>query len=307
MNDSEFILARKSQLPFYRDTPLYRRVEGNRFVLYKRSGQTLDGIRVGEHLHPIELFIKESDRIKGLQEAQKEFNRQLEDQVRKSDPDKVREALVTIVEETLSEPRSGSLEGFSNTMDVMVSDYCRESGVVESLIGMARVDYTTIVHCINVMAFSLGYAFFMRYSRGRSKELGLCALLHDVGKTQIDPHILIAPRRLTESEFDEVKKHPTLGYEILSKCSFDSRDIAVCALDHHETIDGNGYPEGKTQIPQAAQIIGIIDSYEALTNDDRPYRRSASPYGALSMVGAEVQKGRYDKEIFESFVRSLSM
>ena len=172
---------------------------------------------------------------------------------------------------------------------------------------MSYKDYSTILHSINVMALVLGYASYMDYSRAHSKTLGLCALLHDVGKTKISQEILKAPRRLTDKEFDKIKRHTTQGYNILSKCKFDDKQIAICALEHHEKIDGSGYPNNKIRISQTAQIIGIIDCYEALTNDDRPYRSSMEPFEVLNkIIGEEVKDGKYDKEMYVQFIKSLT-
>ncbi len=112
----EMIMARKSQLKFYRDVELYRKTEGGGFVLYKQTGMTLRDMRIDEERHPSELYIKYNEKIRGIQEAQKGFNRQLKIDVKSGNSTKVKETLVTVVEETLTEPRSGSLEGVSATV-----------------------------------------------------------------------------------------------------------------------------------------------------------------------------------------------
>jgi response regulator RpfG family c-di-GMP phosphodiesterase len=155
-------------------------------------------------------------------------------------------------------PRSGSLEGFSDTVDVLVSDYSKESDVVRNLIDMSSTDYSTILQSINVMAFALGFATHMGYSRIQAKNLGLSALLHDVGKTKIDRQILTAPRKLSREEFDEMKSHTTKGYDILKECNFGQPDIALGALEHYEKLDGTGYPNGKRNILMTSQVIKIL-------------------------------------------------
>ena len=303
---SEYVQARKSQLYYYRNIPLYNKVDDKKFVLYKPLGITIGEMRISEQRHPEILYIKQGDKLKGLQEAQKGFNKQLETDVKSKDPVKVKETLVTVVGETLTEPRSGSLEGVSETVNILVSDYSKESDVVKNLIDMSYKDYSTILHSINVMAFVLGFASYIGFSRAESKVLGLGALLHDVGTTKIDQEILIAPRKLTNEEFEEMKSHTTIGYNILSKCKFKDRDIALSALEHHEKLDGSGYPNNKTKISRTAQIIGVIDCYEALTNDDRPYRNAMGTFDTLNnIIGEDVKKGKFSKEIYFQFVRSL--
>ena len=302
----EMIRARRSQLKFYRDVELYKKNKGEGFVLYKPAGMTLANMRIKEEMYPAVLYIKQKDKIRGIQEAQKGFNKQLETDVKSGNPAKVKETLVTVVEETLTEPRAGSLEGVSETVGILVSDYSKNSDVVKNLIDLSYTDYSTVLHSINVMAFALGFAFSLNYSQDEAKLLGLSALLHDVGKTKINTDILTAPRRLTDEEFEEMKSHTTIGYNILRNCKFNNGDISLSALEHHEKLDGSGYPNNKTKINQAAQIIGIIDCYEALTNDDRPYRKSMEAFSTLKqIIGKDVKSGKFSKDLYSKFVRSL--
>ena len=303
---SEYVSARISQLSFYSNIPLYTKSQNESYVLYKPSGITLGEMRIAEGMHPAELYIKQTDKMTGLQEAQKGFNKQLEQDVRSGNPAKVKETLVTVVQETLAEPRSGSLEGISDTVGVFISGYSRESGVIRNLIDLSSKDYSSTLHSINVMAMSLNFAFHMHSPPDESKLLGLCGLLHDVGKTKIKGDILTAPRKLTNDEFEEMRKHTIYGYNILNDCKFGKREIADCALDHHEKIDGSGYPNGKTRISRMSQIIGMIDCYEALTNDDRPYRNSMNAYEALSMIiMKDVNSGKFDKKLYAQLIKSL--
>ncbi len=304
-SNDEYVRARNSQLNFYQDVPLYKNT-GSHFVLYKPVGITLGEMRVSEGMHPGELFIKQADKLKGLQEAQKGFNRQLTQDVASGDPARVKETLVLVVEETLSEPRSGSLEGVSDTVGILVSYYSKESNVIKNLIDLSSSDYTSALHSINVMAITLGFAFYCQASPAEAKNMGLCALLHDVGKTKISNNILTAPRRLSDEEFEEMKRHSTEGFRILKECMFGDREIALCALNHHEKIDGSGYPHRKRNISRISQVIGLIDCYEALTNDDRPYRSAMDAFHALGeIIKKDVMDGKFSPEIFTLFVKSL--
>jgi len=305
IKNNEYIRARKSQLIYYRDVPLFK-LENEKPVLYKPKGMTLSEMRIGEELHPPNLFIRADDKIRGIQEAQKGFNRQLEKNVGSGSSEKVKETLVTIMNETLNEPRSGSLEGVSETIDVLVGDYTKESNVIKNLLNVSYKDYTTILHSINVMAFAIGFVFYTNVSQAEAKVLGLSALLHDVGKTKTNTGLLTAPRKLTDEEFEEMKEHTTQGYFILRECKFTDKDISLAALEHHEKLDGSGYPRGYRRISQISQILGIIDCYEALTNDDRPYRSAIRPYEAFEkIISKDVEAGKFNREIYIQFVSSL--
>lgn len=306
MGTAQYIPAKRSQLRFYRDVELYARVEGKGFVLYKRAGITLSDMRLEYGTHPKALFIRQADKLRGLQEAQKGLNQELKHLVEVKEPAKIKQTVVNVVEETLAEPRSGSLEGIADTVGILVNDYIRQSDVIKTLVDMSSTDYSVVMHSINVMAFALAFAFHMQYPKDRARVLGLSALLHDVGKTKINPHLLAAPRKLTEEEFEEIKKHTTIGYNLLRECRFAHDEIALTALEHHEKLDGTGYPKGKFNISDSAKIVGIIDCYEALTTDERPYREAMEPFGTLDhIIGNEVKQGKFDKDIYCEFVRSL--
>jgi putative nucleotidyltransferase with HDIG domain len=301
----EYIPARKSLLNFYKDVPLYYCTKDKSFVLYKSSGITLFDMRIEEGLYPDKLYIKHDDKIRGIQEVQKVFNQQLKKDIRSDNPKKVKETLLNIMEETLTEPKSGSLEGMSETMNIIVSEYTEHYDVMKNLLDVTSKDYTTALHSINVMSLALGYAFYVNFSLPQKKILGLSALLHDVGKTKTNTELLTMTEKLTEGEFEEMRRHTIEGYNILNNCKFKDEEIKFTALYHHEKLDGTGYPYGKKKILETAQIIGLIDCYEALTNDDRPYRSSTDPLNALTLIKKDVEAGKFDRNIFENFTYSL--
>lgn len=187
----------------------------------------------------------------------------------------------------------------------MMSDYAQESDIVKQLLSVSSTDYSTIMHSINVMAFALAFASHVKMSKSKTKVLGISALLHDVGKTKIDQEVLQAPRKLTNEEFAEIKRHTTVGYDILRNCKFADKNISLAALEHHEKLDGTGYPNGSNRISEVAQIIGIIDCYEALTNNDRPYRNAMVPIDTLELLVGDVKAGKFNKDIFQQFAYSL--
>jgi len=303
--EQEYIPARKSLLNFYKDVPLYYRTEDNKFVLYKSSGITLFDMRIDEGLYPEKLYINQNDKIKGIQEVQKVFNQELKKEIRSDNPEKVKETLVNIMEETFTEPKRGSLEGMSETVNIIVHEYTEHSDVMKNLLDVTSKDYTTALHSINVMSLVLGYAFYANFSLPQKKVLGLSALLHDVGKTKTNTELLTMTEKLTEEQFEEMRRHTIEGYNILSHCKFEDKEIKLTALHHHEKLDGSGYPYGKKKISETAQIVGLIDCYEALTNDDRSYRRATDPLNALTLIKKDVEAGKFDRKIFENFAYSL--
>ena len=127
------------------------------------------------------------------------------------------------------------------------------------------------------------------------------ALLHDIGKIGIDGSILAKPGRLTQQEYDEIKKHPAIGYQILSPIHFLG-PVAQMVLYHQEWYNGMGYPEGLKgeEIPLGARIVAIIDAWDAMMSD-RPYRKALSREYAES----ELTKGadrQFDPKVVKAFL-----
>ena len=109
--------------------------------------------------------------------------------------------------------------------------------------------------------------------------------MHDVGKTMISQKILEKPERLSRDEFEEIRKHPLYGYNILLEGEKISEISSMIVYTHHERYDGGGYPQGLTgdKIPQLAVVTSLADVYDALTTD-RPYRKSLLPYDAMRII-----------------------
>lgn len=127
----------------------------------------------------------------------------------------------------------------------------------------------------------------MGLSEDEIKELKTVGLLHDIGKIAIEEGILNKPGKLDEDEWEEIKKHPEIGYRILSTVS-ELSEMSEYVLAHHERWDGSGYPRGLTgeDIPLQSRIIAIADAYDAMRSE-RSYRKALSKEYAIS----ELEKG----------------
>lgn len=299
-----YIPVRKSQINYYREVPLYYKTTRNSYALYKPAGTLLSEMRIRQKKHP-ELYIRQEHRIDAIKELQKGFNRDIAKNIKTGKVVEVKSTLCNLVEETLSEPRSGTLKALPKTIDLLVSGYSKQPEIIRTFALISFKDYTTVIHSVNVMALTIGFCFYADLSLRETKKLGLGALLHDVGKTKISRDIITAPRKLTDEEFEIMKSHPTLGNQIIKKTHGISSDIARCAIEHHEKLDGSGYPRGIRNITFAGQLLGIIDCYEALTNEDRPYRRAKEPLETLKLLRRDVETGKFSREIFETFCYSL--
>lgn len=125
-----------------------------------------------------------------------------------------------------------------------------------------------------------------------TKKCILCAYLHDIGKVHIPAEILQKNGKLTEEEFEIMKKHTIYGYEMCMRYE-QFRDLAPIVRAHHENIDGSGYPDGLVEslIPEEAKLIKVADVYDALTQK-RQYKDGFKPSYAIQLMIEDVQKGK---------------
>ncbi len=301
----KWILVRKSNIKYYEEVKLYYRNPAGNVVLYKPEGMRFDDESL-KHKYVDEYYIKKEDKVRCLRAAQQGFSKNLLHNIVQNDTATVKNELINLIDETLSEPRSGGLETAPELIENIAESYSSQPDIIKNLAKISFSDYTTTIHSVNVMALTMGYCFYTGCSLERTRDFGLAALLHDLGKTEIPGDILTANRSLTDKEFEKIKKHPALGYTILKETGFDLTIAVQGALEHHEKLDGSGYPKGKTNISECGMILGIIDCYEAITNDDRPYRSAMAPLDALSLIKNDVEKGKYNRKIFEDFAYSLT-
>lgn len=157
-------------------------------------------------------------------------------------------------------------------------------------------------HRVSNLCESMGRALGL--SEDEIKELKTVGLLHDIGKIAIEENILNKPGKLTEEEWEEIKRHPEIGYRILRTVN-DMTEIAEHVLAHHERFDGKGYPKGLKgkQIPLQSRIIAIADSYDAMVSE-RSYR-SALPE-EIAVQELKINAGsQFDPELTKVFIEKV--
>lgn len=159
---------------------------------------------------------------------------------------------------------------------------------IDSLLFISKLkqhDKYTYTHNLNVSIFSIAFSTSIGLSDNNVKVIGLSGLFHDVGKLYINEDILNKPGKLTTKEFEEIKKHPTLGYNILQADKNSMLEVCRAAYEHHEKYSGGGYPQNLSfkKISTYASLISIIDVFDALTSD-RSYKRKINVHKALGII-----------------------
>ena len=149
---------------------------------------------------------------------------------------------------------------------------------------ISQHDTGTARHSYKVANLAVAFAIKLNLPFQTIEDTLTAALLHDIGKIKIPKNILNKPGKLTENEFQIIKKHSRYGFDILKNTN-QLMNIAEVVLCHHEKINGTGYPNGKAgkEIPLIAQILSIIDVYEAITSD-RTYRKAMTRKEAFQVM-----------------------
>lgn len=170
--------------------------------------------------------------------------------------------------------------------DILDEIFTQKNALI-NVVDIKNLDSYTYQHSVNVAVISLILGMQLQLSKFELYSLCLGALLHDIGKVFISNEIIQKYDKLTEKEFDIVKEHSIKGYEYLKGSPDISAPARIIALQHHERINGLGYPEGRKgeDINKLARIVAIADVYDALTSD-RPHRRALSPNESLEYIMA---------------------
>lgn len=186
------------------------------------------------------------------------------------------------------------------TLDTSATSY----SVFDMLHNMREFNDATFVHCLNVSLICTVFAKWLNLSPGDVRLASICGLLHDIGKLKIPEEIISKPSRLTEEEFNIIKKHTIEGYNILKVQKIDEH-IKNAALMHHEKYDGTGYPLGLrgNKIDYFARLVAIADVYDATTSA-RVYRGPLCPFKVIELFEQEGYE-KYDAQMILVFLENI--
>lgn len=180
--------------------------------------------------------------------------------------------------------------------------------VTECLNKIKIVDEYTYSHCVNVSLYSMLIGKWLELPESEIKLLMIAGILHDVGKSKIPLNILNKKGPLTQEEFDVIKMHPLLGFEIIKDNTGINMRVKEAVLMHHEKENGTGYPFGikSGSISSFAKIISIADAFDALTSE-RVYKKRQTPFDTFrefERIG--IVEGHYDPGILLKFIHNIS-
>jgi putative two-component system response regulator len=198
--------------------------------------------------------------------------------------------------------RVASLSRVKHLIDALDS---AEAAFMALALTIEARDPTTRGHCERLASRAVLVGGALGLSQEDRDALHRGGYLHDLGKVGIPDSVLLKAGRLTEVEFELMKRHTEIGDALCAPLQ-SLRDVRPIVRSHHERLDGSGYPSGLRgdEIPVLAQIVGIIDVYDAMTSH-RPYRSALDPEAAMRFLVEEMEQQRFARAYVEAFLDTL--
>lgn len=180
----------------------------------------------------------------------------------------------------------------------------QENDVVALLLTLNNKDDYTYQHSVQVGMISYYIAKWLGQSEDEALLAGKAGYLHDIGKSRIDKAILQKPSKLTDEEYGLIKQHPRFGYEMIEASGLN-KALAFAALQHHERLDGTGYPSGLKghEMHPVAKIVAVADIYSAMISQ-RVYQKKQGLLQVLKELH-RMSFGQLDPQITQVFIRNM--
>jgi len=196
------------------------------------------------------------------------------------------------------------IDATNNIAEDLMKSIMENDAIAVDVSELKVSDEYTFKHSVDVATMAMVIGKKHGLSEREVHEIGIAGLLHDIGKTKIPAKILNKPEKLTDEEFEIMKQHSLYGYKILKEKGDISDGILMGVLQHHEKLNGNGYPMGvpDEKIITYAKLLSIVDIYDALVTD-RVYKKAFSPRDAVEMIMAMTDE--LDINAMHSFLNSM--
>lgn len=198
----------------------------------------------------------------------------------------------------------GKVSGISQQIKENMSD---NDNIIRCLLEIKRSDEYTFSHCVNVGFYSMLIAKWMGKPDKEINKIIQSGLLHDIGKSKIPDSILNKGGILTKEEYEIIKRHTILGYEMVSEINDIDDDVKRAVLLHHERMDGSGYPFNSfsDSINMFARIVAVADVFDAMTSN-RVYKKRSTPFEVFEMFQT-VGMSMFDAELIRVFINKIAI
>jgi HD-GYP domain-containing protein (c-di-GMP phosphodiesterase class II) len=281
----------------------------NEPILYRKAGMGLsnpDFVRMREHGVPF-VYLRSEDFKNCEQTLEAKLSEILSSpDLATSDKIQIAHNVGTSVARELTEVPESALDfsRTSNVLDGMISGVLNDPIMGVYLVQMADHDRTTAGHMfmVSMLAVLLGAEVF-EPNHSTLKELGLAGMLHDLGKLVIAPSVLNKPTPLTREELHLVQQHPVESVRLLGDDPHITPTVRQMVVQHHERIDGRGYPLGLSgaNLLPGSKVLAIVDSFHALVGR-RPYRTPVTPADANRVLSVQTG-GQFDPDLLACWLK----
>lgn len=202
--------------------------------------------------------------------------------------------------------RSINYNDLNEAVNIFYLEVINARSIFHQLMALRTKDEYTLQHSIAVGAFGVKICQLLNLPEKVTKQVGAAGVMHDIGKVRTPDSILNKPGALNKLEWEQIMKHPQYGYEILRSSGDVEHEILLAVLQHHERLDGSGYPLGlpSNNIHLFSRILAVSDSFDAMTSE-RAYRRPFSIFKASEELMTEAYNGKLDAEIVILFVNYI--
>lgn len=231
----------------------------------------------------------------------------VDDLVRQEAIKEVKKFFDISVENTNRRLLMNTAKGLGGSVEKTIEQLKKNKNVIVNLIDLKTHDDYTFQHSVNVAILSGILGLELGYDDKKLYDLMFGAMLHDIGKKFIPMEIINKPSRLDDEEFEEIRKHPILGYEFIKSTLNLPIESLLGILQHHERVDGRGYPYHKNneEIHLNAKIIKIVDVFDAITSD-RVYRGASAPYEAIEYI-MSCARTQFNEELIKLFLKKVAI
>lgn len=215
--------------------------------------------------------------------------------------------MAEIGKEDIHESSKQVIKQVDNVVVDLVDSLSIQQGMLVNITDLKSYDEYTYHHSLSVAVLSIAIGQHLGFSKQRQRQIGLTAMMHDIGKTAVPLEIINKTSRLDDDEFAIIKSHSPAGYDYLKKTAIKDDELLKGVLYHHEKLDGTGYPHGISgdQIPLFSKIISVADVYDALTSN-RPYRIPMQPGEAIEYLLGNVDNS-FEFEIVDAFTKKVEL
>lgn len=196
--------------------------------------------------------------------------------------------------------------GFDKLNAVMKEYFMRNRSVLTEVVLLRDDHRYTFEHSINVAMLSTMIGMDLELSDKELYNLIVGAVLHDIGKIQISNSILDKPSKLTDAEFRSIQNHPKYGVQLSNGLESVNDDVRRIILQHHEKLNGTGYPDGLSEckIDPLARIVTVSDIFDAVASN-RSYHTAKSTYKSMLIVQGDADKGLIDNNVADALKRNI--